>query len=218
VADYYEILGVARQASSAEIRQAYLRLAKERHPDRFSDPAEKERAQAFFKDLTAAFNTLFNDRTRREYDEELAKPKAAAPEEIAKNAYGQGVARYEAKDYHSAVELLRTAAQIAPGEARYRAALGRALAKNPHWVREAVAELEEAIRLDPRRAAYHAELAAVMLGQGLRLRARRAAEAALRLAPDDSEVQRLARETGALEEAPQPKEAGGLKGLLRRKE
>ena len=58
MANYYEILGVSRTAPAAEIRQAYMRLAKERHPDRFHDPAERARAEAFFKELTAAFNTL----------------------------------------------------------------------------------------------------------------------------------------------------------------
>ena len=35
----------ARTATAAEVRQAYLRLAREKHPDRFADPAEKARAQ-----------------------------------------------------------------------------------------------------------------------------------------------------------------------------
>ena len=41
MASYYEILGIPRTATSAEVRQAYARLARERHPDRFTDPAEK---------------------------------------------------------------------------------------------------------------------------------------------------------------------------------
>src|SRR5436190_17297726 len=78
-ANYYEILGVSKTASVAEVRQAYARLARERHPDRFSDPVEQARASEFFKDLTAAFNTLSNDKGRREYDESLARPRAAPP-------------------------------------------------------------------------------------------------------------------------------------------
>ena len=85
--DYYQILGVSRTAGASEIRQAYLRLARERHPDRFTDPAEKERAQAFFRDLTTAFNTLQNQNTRREYDAESERPRPVGPEEIAKDAF-----------------------------------------------------------------------------------------------------------------------------------
>lgn len=200
--DYYEILGVAREASSAEVRQAYLRLAKERHPDRFSDPVEKERAQEFFKGLTAAFNTLSNDRTRHEYDEELRKPKLVVPEEIAKDAFEQGMRRFKAREYHEAMELLRTAVHHAPGAHRYLAALALVLAKNPHWVREAIQTVEKAIEVAPGIGAYHAELAEMLNGQGLKLRARKAAETALRLAPRDPEVLRVAAELGIAEGGP----------------
>ena len=77
MSDYYELLGVPPSAAVAEIRRAYARLAKERHPDRYTDPAEKERAQSFFKDLTTAFNTLANDKNRRDYDASLDRPRAA---------------------------------------------------------------------------------------------------------------------------------------------
>ena len=72
--DFYEVLGVPKTATAADIRQAYVRLAKEKHPDRFPDPHEKRRADAFFKDLTTAYNTLFNEGSRREYDREHEPP------------------------------------------------------------------------------------------------------------------------------------------------
>src|SRR5687768_17179138 len=107
MATYYEILGVPKTASSAEVRQAYVRLAKERHPDRFTDPAEKARAHEFFKDLTTAFNTLSNDRRRQEYDQEMHKPKAAAPEEIARQAFETGVQKIKGRDFHERSEERR---------------------------------------------------------------------------------------------------------------
>ena len=66
--DYYEILGVQRDAPVAAIRTAYLRLARERHPDRFSEPEAKRQAEEAFKTITTAFNTLTNERNRQEYD------------------------------------------------------------------------------------------------------------------------------------------------------
>lgn len=214
MANYYELLEVPPDATVAAIRLAYVRLARERHPDRFTDPVENKRAQEVFTQITEAFNTLTNEKSRREYDQRLAQPQVAVPERIARDAYDEAVKHIEGRRYHEAVELLRTAIHYQPDEARYHAALGHALARNPHWVREAVHEMEQAIRLQPQRAAHHAALAEVLLGQGLRLRARRAAEAALRLDPED----RTAR---AVLEAAGPEDGGddqgGLRGLIRRK-
>jgi DnaJ-class molecular chaperone len=216
MANYYEILGVGQKASAAEIRQAYMRLAKERHPDRFPDPVERARAEAFFKELTAAYNTLGNDRGRAEYDTSLSRPKDAPPAEIAKQAFAEAMQHFEKKDYHQAVELLRTAVHHVPDEARYHAALGMALAKNPHWVREAIQSAEKATQLAPKNAAFHVELAELLLSQGLKLRARHPAEAAARLAPNDPRVQELMAELG-LGPRDEPPPEGGRRGLLRRK-
>lgn len=217
MANYYEILGVKPTASASELRQAYVRLAKERHPDRFPDPAERAKAEAFFKELTAAYNTLGNDRGRAAYDQSLSRPKDAPPAEIAKTAYAQALESFEKKDFHEAVELLRTAVHHAPDEARYHAALGMALARNPRWARDAIQAAERATQLAPTNAAYHVELAELLLGQGLKLRARHPAETAVRLAPDDPRVQRLAAEVGIGGEPPAPEGGGGLRGFLRRK-
>ena len=185
MSDYYELLEVQRDADASAIRVAYVRLARERHPDRFTDPEEKLRAQEVFTQLTEAFNTLSNEKRRREYDAFLAVPQVAVPERIARDAYERGLEQLERRAYHEAVELLRTAVHHQPEEARYHAALAQALARNPHWIREAVSELEHAIRIEPRRSQFHSMLAEVLLGQGLKLRARRAAEMALRLDPSD---------------------------------
>jgi len=58
-------------------------------------------------------------------------PKDAPPAEIAKQAFAEAMQRYEKKDYHQAVELLRTAVHHVPDEARYHAALAMALACGP---------------------------------------------------------------------------------------
>jgi len=217
MADFYEILGVPRTASAAEIRKAYSVVARERHPDRFTDPAEKARAQEFFQKATEAFNTLFNERARSQYDVELAKPKLEAPADIAGDAFARAQKQMEARDLDGAIELLRAAVYHMPGEARYQAALGRVLARHPKTAREGVASLEEAARLAPRDAQVHAELALVLEGQGLHIRARKAAEAARSLAPDDPQVARIAAQLGIGGGDDAPPEPGGLRGFLRRK-
>ncbi len=200
MADYYQILGISRGAGAAEVRSAYARLARERHPDRFTDPAEKAKAQEFFKEATAAFNTLSNDRSRREYDAEVDRPRPVGPEEIARDAYARGAQALEARQFHDAVELFRTAAHHAPNEARNHAGLARALAANPQSAREAIQSVERAIQLEPRQAAHQVLLAQLYHAQGLRLRARKAVEAALALAPRDPQVLKVA---ALVEQGPQ---------------
>lgn len=217
MANYYELLGIAKSATITDVRKAYARLARERHPDRFPDPAAKQSAQQIFQEITAAFNALSNDRSRQEYDRSLeAPPRAAVPEEIARESFDRGQKLFEAKNFFDAVELLRIAVTHVPQEARYHAALGRALAKNPRWVREGIQSLEKAVQLAPRQAGYHAELAELLAGQGLRIRARKTAEAALRLDPQQAIALQVMDAVGE-DEPPSPDAGGGIRGLLRRK-
>jgi len=197
MADYYELLGVSQGASSAEIRKAYAVLARERHPDRYTDPKEKERAHAFFSELTAAFNTLMNEGSRRQYDAERTRPTPRTPEDIAKDAFERARPAMEAGQYEEAVTLLRTAAHHAPGVAEYHAALGRALGRNPATAREAIQCVEKATQLAPSSGSYFADLALLFHQQGLRLRAQKALETAQRLAPRDPRVTRLLAELGS---------------------
>ena len=194
--DYYELLGVAPSASAAEVRQAYARLAREKHPDRFSDAAEKERAQSLFQDITHAFNTLTNPERREEYDRARAKPQLETPEEIAADAFERGQAALAAGQADEAITLLQTAVYHAPEKAAYHAALGHAFGRLTTHAREAVQALERATQLDPRNASAFAELAVVLARQGLRLRAQKAVETALRIAPRDARLARLAAELG----------------------
>jgi curved DNA-binding protein CbpA len=215
--DFYEVLGIAKTATSAEVRQAYVRLARDRHPDRFQDPAEKQKAQEFFKHLTEAFNTLSNDRNRQQYDEEQSKPKLTAPAEIAADAYARALQKAEEQDFQEAMELLRSAVHHAPEVPAYHVALARILAKNPHWRREAIEELDQALRLNPKDAGAHLEMARLLAAQGLRLRALRSAEAALRLAPSNAQIQKLVNELGGGDAASGPEPDGrGPGGLLDR--
>ena len=62
--DYYEVLGVARNAPEAEIKKAFRRLARDVHPDVSEAPDAQER----FREVALAYEVLSNAETRELYD------------------------------------------------------------------------------------------------------------------------------------------------------
>ena len=63
-ATYYDILGVKRTASQDEIKAAFHKLAAKHHPDRGGDESK-------FKEISEAYNTLSDEKKRKEYDQLL---------------------------------------------------------------------------------------------------------------------------------------------------
>jgi len=64
--DYYEVLGIGREASDQEIKSAYRRLAMQHHPDR--NPESQEEAEEKFKEITEAYSVLADAQKRAVYD------------------------------------------------------------------------------------------------------------------------------------------------------
>ena len=65
--DYYEVLGVSRDASEADLKKAYRRLAMKHHPDRNTDNSEE--SEAMFKEAKEAHEVLSDANKRAAYDQ-----------------------------------------------------------------------------------------------------------------------------------------------------
>jgi curved DNA-binding protein CbpA len=72
--NYYEVLGVARNATAAEIHRAYRRLARQYHPDVNSDMG----ARARFDEVSSAYEVLHDPRRRASYDRSIIKVSPGA--------------------------------------------------------------------------------------------------------------------------------------------
>jgi curved DNA-binding protein len=65
--DYYQVLGVPRNATAEQIKKAYRKLAMQYHPDR--NPGKEKWANEKFKEINEAFSVLGDPEKRRQYDQ-----------------------------------------------------------------------------------------------------------------------------------------------------
>jgi len=90
--DFYEVLGVPRRASKAEIKEVFKRLAVQYHPDR----NKEEGADAKFAEASEAYAVLSDDEKRRLYDS-LGPDKYDDPREVLYYRLNQDAAKREMK-------------------------------------------------------------------------------------------------------------------------
>jgi len=69
--DHYEVLGISRDASEAEVKKAYHKLALKYHPDRYAGKPESEKkaAEEKFKEINEAHSVLSDQKKRKNYDQ-----------------------------------------------------------------------------------------------------------------------------------------------------
>jgi curved DNA-binding protein CbpA len=207
--DHYEVIGVSRNASAAEIKRAYYALARRFHPDRFrrvTDAPTLSQVEGAFARIAQAYETLSDARSRATYDSKqparastqrdagrsaganASKPRAAtesAPNspKRAEESFQLGLASMKDGDATGSLPHFAEAVRLDPQQARYHALYGRALMTDAHSRRQAETELRHAITLDPNNASYRVTLAQLYLAVGLQHRAETELERALALDP-----------------------------------
>lgn len=198
--DYYKILGVAKTASADDVKKAYLKLARDNHPDRFRDPEERARADRQFQLITEAYNQLRDDRLRREYDRSLDR-KVRPPEEEARLYLKNGELQEQSKEYGNALKFYYEAMRLQPDNLEYLLAAARILAMDKAKQRQLAELLEGAMEKHPDAPEPHLELGKLYMRSGMFTRARRVYENALNLMPHHSELKRRAAEAAAAEKS-----------------
>lgn len=164
--DYYAILGVPRTATSIEIRDAYLKLARDTHPDKVKDPEARKRAEDAFMNVTAAYDTLSRDRSRRDYSARLptsteTKAPASSPKSAPPMVQGPPLAPKDGKaGPHQAPPAAASASRVIPSSGRIEFdALGQGIeAFKKQDYHTAVQLLNLAVSNDENSARAHAML------------------------------------------------------------
>jgi curved DNA-binding protein CbpA len=156
--DFYATLGVPRNATANQIRERFLDLTREMHPDRFQG-SDKEDAEQAFQEITQAFNVLSDPSRRREHDIELSRPKAqqGAPDtqqEAAKAYLQRGVRAYKAKNFPEAADAFDRATKAEPHNSKAWHYLALACSQNRKWYSRAMVAAARACELEPMKASY----------------------------------------------------------------
>jgi len=190
--DHYGVLGVDPDAETVAIRKAYYGLAKKYHPDRHHKSHLtdlQDQVERIFVRINEAYEILKDEAARGVYDQqqaagsdagavpplEAASPEqqAARREQMSREAFADGKQKLETGDLFAAIRSFRLAIHNQADVSQYRSYLGRTLAKNPKWRKEAEEHLLKAIELEPRSAEHYAELGELYRGAGLGAKAER---------------------------------------------
>lgn len=153
---YYAILGVPQNATERQVRQRFLALARERHPDNFQGE-DKSAAETEFQLVTEAFNTLNDAVRRREHDLELAQPVGASESDQAQvsRIYVLRASEEASKgNSQQALEYLDRATQEDDKNHRAWYQLARLLQEKPRALPRARLAIARACELQPMDPRY----------------------------------------------------------------
>jgi curved DNA-binding protein CbpA len=209
--NYYEILGIQRAASEAEIRDRFRKLAREHHPDRYVGNNKAE-AEQRFQTLTEAMNVLTNPAKRKQHDSELQGSSTTPSSDltqVAKVYMSKGAKAFKDGDYLSARDNFDMAVKHNPNDAKAFHYLALASARLPGNFKQAVQAIENAVQREPLNPLYLKDAGLLCKRAGLTAKAERYLEEALQWDRENREVQTALAE---LRQGRESKESG--KGLL----
>lgn len=189
----YDILGVERDATEAQIRAAFRKLTFQHHPDRFAGD-KRMQAETRFQEITEAFNVLGHPESREKYDDELAQGQpggtgaAMDRKEIARKLAAKASQTMREGRLTDALAELKTALDHDDMCARAHYFMGIGLGKIGGREKDGLRHLEKAVSLEPGNAVMLSEAADLAFTVGMRARAVRLAEEALSFDPTNKKA------------------------------
>lgn len=193
--DYYEILGMSKDASIEEIKESYFVFAKKFHPDRIvsaPDPEIKEKANHVFAEINRAFDILSNMGKRRDYDiqkidnTESENSNKEKIRERSRLLYRKGKTLFGQKSFWEATALLEDAIKLSPDKGQYFLLLGLCQMNLSNMKRAAEKNLIKASEIEPWNAEPYAALGLLFMNEKMKNRAESFFRKALSLNPDNA--------------------------------
>jgi curved DNA-binding protein CbpA len=204
--NHFEMLGVSRNASIAEVKKAYFSLAKQYHPDRLyanASPEVRNLAEELFGLISVAHDVLADSSSRQEYLDSLSsgakKPVSSEVSKIltAEGLFQKGEMELHKRDYDQAQGYFGQAVQLCPDEGEFHAFLGWAMfqadPKSSDNVRRSRDEINQAIALNPKVDKAYLFLGYIYKAMGYREMAEHEFEKAIQCNPDCTEALRELR-------------------------
>jgi curved DNA-binding protein CbpA len=213
--DYYQILGVAKDASDEGIKKAYFLLARKFHPDRFPRTLSAQHrvlVEEVFDIITKAYRTLANQALRKDYDRKTHVAGAReSGQDVLKKAdhkFRQAKTLYSQGRYEDSIILLEEVIRLNKTKGAYFLLLALTEAKIPSMLKKAEADFLKAIELEPWNPECYVGLGMLYRQEGMTLKATKLFQKALEY-DDEHEIAR--KELDALKGG---RKKTGLKGLF----
>jgi tetratricopeptide (TPR) repeat protein len=203
--NYFEMLGVSRDANLDAIRTAYFALAKKWHPDRVPTELAKIKpiAEQIFQHLTTANKTLSDEKERGRYIGTVVDGGGTPESERQLAAILQAAMDHQKaevmirrRDFDGAIELLRNAVQLSPEDGDILSTLAWALfQQQPESkdIREMLSLIDQAVRQNPKSDRSHYRRGMILRRAGRETDAISALERAADLNPKNVEAVREVR-------------------------
>jgi curved DNA-binding protein CbpA len=189
---FYEILGVDPVASQDQIKTAFRRLARERHPDRFRGAARAQ-AERDFQGITEAYNVLNDPKQRARYDQTLSSKSSqqlSNPRDLARALLAKAMGLVKGGQAAEANEYFAQSIAHDPENAKAHHLYGVFLSRQVGGLEEGLRHLDQAVRLEPNDVKILLDASKAFARARMFARASRFAQQAAQLSPGDPAIEK----------------------------